>query len=365
MKENGISDLFTQSIPDIMDKWETRAKNEIISHREMSSLALRDSIPSFLDSISVLLETKKRDKEEIELNTSKLISIAKHHGRERSIKFAYMMSQVILEYHILRQVIFDVLDEKTFVSSVERDVIISAIEDATNTSATEFALALSESQDKFLFRLTHDLRTPITAVNALAELITRSNDVPVSRRLAVRIVGQVNSMDEMITDILDTGRVEAGRELSFVREKCDIYEIALDVIKEMESVYGDWFILLDDGPVLGMWNRQYLRRIIENLVNNAFKFRSPGTKVTITLEKSEYSAILSVHNLGNPITNESQSDLFRPFHRIKNTDQKLGWGLGLAFVKGVVDSFGGSISVESSIEKGTCFIVTLPKGELN
>ena len=356
-----LSDLLSRMIPEIMNRWEERAKATISATFGRTSLVLRNALPQFLASIVILLSTHKRTALQIDLDAAEIIASAKEHGRGRAGMIAYVMSQVITEYQLLRQTVFEVLEEQQTLSSSDRDIILAAFEGATNTAATEFALALSEAQEQFLLSIAHDLRNPIAAAHAGAELILRSKRPDVSSVVAEKVKRQMQKMTEMIEGILDTSRIRAGEELKFPIEECNLDAVTRGVIGDLKLIYGDWFVVASEGPVLGMWNTEYLRRMMENLAVNAVKYRAPETPVTLTLCQAQESATLEVHNLGNPISPENQGELFKPFRRIKTTEARKGWGLGLALVKGIVDAFGGSVSVESTAEKGTTFTVTLPK----
>ena len=111
----------------------------------------------------------------------------------------------------------------------------------------------------------------------------------------------------------------------------------------------------------GLWNPDYLQRLLENILNNAVKYRTPGTPITIHLSQNAQNAAIEIHNLGDQIVASEQTDLFSTLRwRSKGRTQK-GWGIGLAFVKGIVDALNGSIRVESTEAKGTTFTVILPR----
>ncbi len=356
-----VSDLLSRLIPVIMDRWEGRAKSKIAATFGRTSLVIRNALPQLLGSIVTLLSSRDRAGLQVDIDAAEIIASAKEHGRGRAGMIAYVMSQVITEYQLLRQAVFEVLEEKQTISIADRDIILSAFESATNTAATEFALALSEAQEQFLLSIAHDLRTPITAARAGAELILRSKRPDVATVVAEKVINQTKKMTEMIEGILDTSRIRAGEDLRFPLEECDLEGIVRGVLSDLKLIYGDWFVLASEGPVLGAWNAEYLRRMIENLAVNAVKFRAPETPVTITVYQAQEIATIEVHNMGNPISTENQRELFKPFRRVKSTEDRKGWGLGLALVKGIVDSLGGSVSVESTAEKGTTFTVALPK----
>jgi signal transduction histidine kinase len=165
----------------------------------------------------------------------------------------------------------------------------------------------------------------------------------------------------MIEKIHDRSRIESGGKLALPLSECDLDAIVQDVVADMRLVFGDCFSVVSVGPVLGLWNEEYLRRAIENLVNNAFKYHRSETPITVNLRQSEQNAVIELHNFGDPIPASDQAALFSTLRWKKKGRTLKGWGLGLALVKGVVDAFGGSIRVESTEEKGTTFTVVLPK----
>jgi len=137
-----------------------------------------------------------------------------------------------------------------------------------------------------LLSLAHDLKTPVTAAQLLAELIhktPKAGNVPV---LANRLVLDMKRMSEMIETILDTSRVSAGEALNFPLSKCDLGGVAREVVSSFNLARGECVVLTSTTlPVIGMWNQEYLRRMIENLVNNAFKFRLLNSTITVWLGK--------------------------------------------------------------------------------
>ena len=98
------------------------------------------------------------------------------------------------------------------------------------------------------------------------------------------------------------------------------------------------------------------------LVNNAFKYGSAETQVTIRASVRGNEATLSVKNEGNPLSEEEQRTLFDPYRRSKSAEEgdQIGWGLGLTLVRGMMEAHGGSVRVTSSLADGTVFTLTLP-----
>lgn len=106
-----------------------------------------------------------------------------------------------------------------------------------------------------------------------------------------------------------------------------------------------------------------MRRVLENLCNNAVKYGAHEHPITVTLKQLESGqALLSVHNWGAPIAAEDQATLFEPYRRTKAAQrgEQRGWGLGLTLVKGLVEAQHGTVKVESTEASGTTFTVILP-----
>lgn len=101
--------------------------------------------------------------------------------------------------------------------------------------------------------------------------------------------------------------------------------------------------------------------MIENLAINAVKYGTPRTLITLTLEETETQISFTIHNEGNPIAADAQSILFQQFRRTTSAEDQTGWGLGLFLAKSIIEAHQGTILVESAEDKGTSFIVKLPK----
>lgn len=222
-----------------------------------------------------------------------------------------------------------------------------------------------ELRNQFVSILTHDLRTPLTAAKMSAQIIFRKpENIANIPTLASRVVRSIDRMDQMIQDLLDANRVRAGEPLTFPIKECDLRQIALTTLRDMGVSYGDRFLLQADREALvGFWNEDALRRMIENLVNNAIKYGAPQKLITVSLNPSAKQIEIIVHNTGKAISKEDQLNLFQPFHRTHSAQngQKKGWGLGLTLVRGVAEAHGGTVKVHSNEEDGTSFIVTIPR----
>ncbi len=357
--KNSTSERLKTASAEIMKRWQARARAEVPAASGQTSLILENSLPNWLDLLADSLVHRPRSPEQLAQEHLQRVLSSKFHGRSRAVIPAYEMKQLIFEYQILREVLFEVLEAggKQLVPS-DRDWILALMERAVSVAATEFADRLKESQEQFLLSIAHDLRSPITSAKLSAELVRRFSKAEPTFGLADKLVKDMVRMSDMVEKILDTSQIRAGGKLRFSIQECDLNSTVREVLADIKAVHGDRFLLVSPGPVLGLWNGDYLRRVIENLVGNAVKYGSPTAPIRVTLEQTEGKASIVVHNEGTPIPVERQATLFEGHEGHEGHE---GWGLGLPLVKGVVDAFGGTVFVESSEQLGTNFVVELPK----
>jgi PAS domain S-box-containing protein len=220
-----------------------------------------------------------------------------------------------------------------------------------------------EIREKFIATLSHDLRTPLTAAKMSAELIGRnSSTISANRRHSHRIVTSMERADRMIRDLLDVSRIRVGEKLSMELAECDFVEIARSTIDDLTTIHGDKFILNAPEALPVTSSGDGFRRILENLCGNAVKYGSRTDRVSVTIRSEKSEVELSVHNRGNPISDEDLAQLFEPYKRTNSAKEgkEKGWGLGLTLVRGISETLGGHVGVESSAAGGTTFRVCLP-----
>ncbi len=347
--------------------WEERCLKEVASAGPTASLALRDSVPIYLDHlIQALAANRRLDFNSVFLHDEEARRIGKLHGADRASNSSYILTEVIFEYHILREVIFQVLEADGPLPALQRDIIYDSIEQAVNDAAVQFSEVHADIQQKFINTLTHDLKTPLTAAKTNAELILRRPEInEYGKTSARRIVVSLNRLDGMIHDLLDASRIRAGEKLSLQFVSCDLGEILHEVIDEMMIVHGDRFRLKVEGTSQGTWGGDGIRRACENLIGNAVKYGAPDTPILVSLKATDSGMELGVHNQGTPILSDEIPTLFQQHRRSKSAGEgnRSGWGLGLTLVKGVVDAHKGKVRIESREGFGTVFTLEIPYPE--
>jgi PAS domain S-box-containing protein len=232
-------------------------------------------------------------------------------------------------------------------------------------SAVENFRVEREVRERFIAMVSHDLRTPLTAAKVSAQLILRKPEAHARHlELAARVVSNLERLDRMVTDLLDASRLREGQALSLELSHFDLLDLAQEVAEELATVHGDRFLVHADEKVEGYWNRDGLRRVLENLATNAVKYGEPGTAITFSVHRSEHRAGLRVINLnlGKGMTPEQQASFFGHFQRGVEAESgpQPGWGVGLTVVRGVVEALGGTVGVTSTPNSGTTFLVDLP-----
>jgi signal transduction histidine kinase len=358
------SNCLKQKREKILALWEERSLKEVPSAEAAESLALRNSLPIYLDHLSEALATNRRmDVRSVVAHDKEAVRIGRLHGADRAGRTQYVLTEVIFEYHILREVIFEVLEAEGPLDTLQRDIILDSIEQAVNDAAVKFSEVHAEIQQKFIDTLTHDLKTPLAAAKLSAQIVMRRSDRPdACLALAGRIVGNLNRLDAMIHDLLDASRVRAGEALALKTEPVELDGLVREVVDEMAVVHANPLSVDSNEQFEGNWSLDGLRRTIENLVDNAAKYGAPGAPIVVSIKRKDDRVELAVHNEGEPIPPSEIPHLLQHHGRARSAQAstKKGWGLGLTLVQGVADAHKGRLRVESSQAGGTSFIVELP-----
>ena len=341
---------------EVLAEWGKRLRETVQEAENLPNPVLINTLPVLYQHI---VEAIAPDYPRTALTTS---TVASEHGGERARLTNYNVQALVSEYQLLRWTIFDVLRLRGVELDMDEYITVNAcVDGAIRESVTAFALAESALRERFVATLTHDLRNPLAAAYASAELIARMTDTSKIKELAARITRNLGRMDAMIKELLDAAVFHAGERLSLNLESMDILALAKEVFDQFEAIHGARFALLGES-VQGYWDRNALKRAIENLVGNAVKYGEPGSLVTLKIDSSHGRMLCSVHNVGRPMPAEEMESVFKVFQRAvaaKEGDTQ-GWGIGLPYVRSVAESHGGSVAVDSALETGTTFVIDVP-----
>jgi two-component system phosphate regulon sensor histidine kinase PhoR len=216
----------------------------------------------------------------------------------------------------------------------------------------------------FVANASHELKTPVAAVRALAEtLLTALPDDPeAGRRFAGRIARETERLDALAGDLLDLSRVERG---TLDVEPVDLVGLVKEVVGGYADRAEERRIRLDAElqPGVAMrGDRAQLGLLLSNLIDNALRYTPAKGTVRVRLDAAEGRAILQVADNGEGIPADELPRIFERFYRVDKarTRQTGGTGLGLAIVRHVAEAHGGAVRAGSELGRGSTFTVTLP-----
>ncbi|MBR9999359.1 MAG: response regulator, partial [Cyclobacteriaceae bacterium] len=226
-------------------------------------------------------------------------------------------------------------------------------------------------KDEFLAHTSHELRTPLHGIIGISESLQDQID-KMDKKLVLKNLAMVVSsgkrLANMVNSILDYSRLKT-KDLELKTKKVDLNSLA-EIVFTMSKpmVSSEKVQLINDIPQgfpLVMADENRLQQILYNLVGNAIKFTEKGS-ITITTEKKENMAVISVKDTGMGIPEDKKEQIFESYEQLDlNVNREfIGTGLGLTITKNLVELHGGSIWVESSLNKGSAFIFTLPVSDV-
>jgi two-component system OmpR family sensor kinase len=220
-------------------------------------------------------------------------------------------------------------------------------------SETESTLA---RQRRFVADASHELRTPLTSVLANLELLAESlhGDEGEAARSALR---SSRRMRRLVADLLLLARTDVGRVVT--RERCDLAQIVVEAAGELGAVSGDHEIVLDASPALVDAARDEIHRVAINLIENSLRHTPSGTRIRVATASAGDRATLVVEDDGPGVPDELAPTLFERFVRGAG-DRGGSFGLGLAIVRAVAETHGGSVELQSPDGGGARFVVSLP-----
>ena len=226
----------------------------------------------------------------------------------------------------------------------------------------------NQAKSKFLANMSHELRTPLNAIIGFSEIMESNMFGPLGsekyHEYCSDIRGSGQYLLEVINDILDMSKIEAGRI------RLDFEDLALDSLlgEAMRVVSAraeekQLNVTARISPDLQLRaDRRALKQVMLNLLSNAVKFTHPGGRITVRGRVSGECIVLAIADTGIGIAKDALTKLGRPFEQVESqlTKSHQGSGLGLAISKSLVELHGGSMRIRSTLGKGTLVVVRLP-----
>jgi signal transduction histidine kinase len=232
--------------------------------------------------------------------------------------------------------------------------------------ANEDLLAASSAKGRFLANMSHELRTPLNSIIGFSGVLGQGMAGPLNEEQAREVEMIRRSGDhllDLVNDILDLERIEEGVPVVEVSDFAvrDLFKDVAATMRPLASGKGVRLIVECPTGVRAKSDRGKLEQILLNLVGNALKFTSEG-EVALGFEARGDRAVLTVRDTGIGIPTEELPRVMEDFHQVDRIDgmKPEGTGLGLAISRRLVELLGGSIRVESTLGKGSTFIVEVP-----
>jgi signal transduction histidine kinase len=223
----------------------------------------------------------------------------------------------------------------------------------------------AQLKDEFLAAAAHDLKTPLTALVAQAQLMEkrarRNPEAPADMEGIGRLVKETQRLKRLVLELLDVTRIQQG-QLVTQRTPVDLATVLREACERQTSA-SHRMVLEQMTAITGAFDEQRIMQLIDNLIENAVKYTPGGGDIRLALWQEGDTAHLSVTDPGIGIPAEDLPHLFDRFHRGSNVVQSEapGLGLGLFICRGIVAQHGGSISATSGGPgQGSTFLVTLP-----
>ena len=219
----------------------------------------------------------------------------------------------------------------------------------------------------FVANVSHELKTPLAAIQGFVETMLDDEAMPepTQRRFLERIAVQSERLGTLVRDLLTLSRLDDTAALSLAAEPCDLSAVVRDVVADLlplaERKPVRVVVELPPLPVPVAAERESLRQIASNLLDNAIKYTPPDGSVTVRLQRAG-QAELEVRDTGIGLSPADQERVFERFYRVdKARSRELGGtGLGLSIVKNTVKGLGGTLGVRSELGRGSTFWVRLP-----
>jgi signal transduction histidine kinase len=221
------------------------------------------------------------------------------------------------------------------------------------------------AREEMLAIVSHDLRNPLHTVMLAASMLQTSKKIAEEDREQLEIIDiSAKRMQRLIEDLLDVTRLEGGKQLPIEPAPLEVESLFAETYELFKSQAATSAITLQHNIAAGVKSvhadRHRVLQVLSNLIGNAMKFTPAGGIVTYRAEPRDANTVqITVADSGPGIPKENLSDIFNPYWQAKRT-ARLGAGLGLPIAKGIVESHGGRIWVESEPGAGTRFFFTLP-----
>lgn len=356
----------------IVAEWEAFAATQLPAAATMQPLALRDHVEQILRAVVKDLDTAQDDATQEAKSLGRAPSragapetAAQTHATLRA-QSGFNINQLTAEYRALRA---SVLRLWMVGRAPQPDDLVDvirfneAIDQALAESVVFFTLQVDRSRNLLLGMLGHDMRSPLQTIQATAYLLSALNAGASVSEAAARLARSGERIKNLLEDLLDFGRTELGLGMPMRIEEVDVAGLFADELVQLRAAYPRRVIELQTrGNCRGAWDGQRLQQVLGNLVENALKYGSPDSAITVTLAADAGDLRFDVCNQGEAMDTAALEEMFEPLKQGQAAEHARGDGLGLGLyiVREIAKGHGGDVRVQSR-DGQTRFSVQIPR----
>ena len=373
-----LADFIERNIEPILVDWVRFAQSSGPAGRIMDLKALRDHASEMLHAIVTDLRTPQTDAQQREKSKGNADSApeadddtaAEVHGSGRA-ESGFSVGEMTSEYRALRASVIRLWTraQGSLTGADLEDLMRfnEAIDQALAESISRYTMEIDRSREMFVAILGHELRSPLSVVLAGSQfMIERGTLSESDLEVATRVARNAGRMSQMVADLLDLTWGRLGSGIPITPEETDLAVIMRQVMDEMAAVHTAAELqFTPTGNLRGKWDAVRISQVVTNLLSNAVRHGTSGTRVSVTAQGEPADVVVRVHNQGQAIPKDDLSGLFSPFKRFRLGEATAGdsgnLGLGLYIAERIVSAHGGTIDVRSSEAGGTLFTVRLPR----
>jgi len=219
---------------------------------------------------------------------------------------------------------------------------------------------VEELKDNLTQMLVHDMRSPLQAVGGYVELLQMSDEGLGEEEQECLLMAHngVKRLSQMVNDLLDVTRLEAGR-MPLRKEEVDLRDVAREAVAALSGLTKDYSVVLDapNAPVVAACDQRLLVRVVVNLLGNALRYSPTDGEIRISVLSKGAAARVEVHDQGPGVPEEHRAKIFEKFGQVeaRQGKHKYSTGLGLTFCKLAMEAHDGTIGVFGGEEEGSTF----------
>jgi signal transduction histidine kinase len=365
-----LAAFIMREMESILEAWEAFAATCQPAAGHMESLELRDHAQQILEAIALDLSSSQSREEQIA--KSKGLAVAPFPARETAAqihavlraKRGFDVKQLVSEYRALRASVLGLWMDATPRDELLLEDVIrfnEAIDQALAESIGHFSSLVEQSRNLLLGMLSHDMRSPLQAIQMTAVHLGKMNAGEAISEAARRLVKSGGHMQALLDDLVDFNRSNLGIGIGIVPQAVDLGALCREEVEQVRAGHpGSRVDLRVSGDCHGSFDGKRVQQLLGNLIINAITHGRADAPVRVTVDCRESAILIEVSNQGPPIPRTTLEQIFEPLKRGAGARDSAGLGLGLYIVSQIAKAHGGDVQARSDDDE-TVFSVRLPR----